>query len=483
MATLHHAHTPPPSSAIRTPSTPRFGTFADDYQPYSPRKSSRVAQRSRASTPPPREVTKHDLRSSPKSKKKSSSASASRMLDTPAPPHATPKKRTSRALPESGARRVPGALEFPSMSSATSSLGLPTPTTRADKMDIPRPNGGSRNNGMLPTPAKTPSRRPDAKNPAFSGISRSLFTSRTDVLDDVMPSPRKKNGRRGNAGFTLDSFDDAEGSILIYTDSTDRVPEADHSLDNPFYGEGAASPAQPVRRTSKRRKVIIPGEGEQDIDDVKDREDGMAYIFRGKKFWRSHEKNDAMVNESDDEDGPDLVGDLDIEHLGPMTRSSIKPRLLYPTDKQIEARKQRIQVVEEEEADTDIEEPAKTITRSPKKSLRFSMNETPAGQLVEEVSTPKAPRFAASALTPPTTARTTRSKKMDVSRDMRSTPEPDASSEEDGPKTPVRATRSTRSTPSPFKAWQQLETDETKATKKRGGDSMARPIAAKRPRH
>lgn len=79
----------------------------------------------------------------------------------------------------------------------------------------------------------------------------------------------------------MNSFqiDDADPDIQIFTDSNDRVPEVDRSADNPFYGEGAASPPEPIKRTSKRRKVTIPGEGEQEIEDIKDREDGLAYVL------------------------------------------------------------------------------------------------------------------------------------------------------------------------------------------------------------
>lgn len=95
-----------------------------------------------------------------------------------------------------------------------------------------------------------------------------------------MPTPRKKN-RRNHTGFSLNSFQIEEDNpnIQIFTDSNDRVPEVDRSDDNPFYGAGAASPPEPTKRTSKRRKVTIPGEGEQDVEDVKDREDGLAYVL------------------------------------------------------------------------------------------------------------------------------------------------------------------------------------------------------------
>lgn len=151
---------------------------------------------------------------------------------------------------------------------------------------------------------------------------------------------------------------------------------------------------------------------------------------------------------------------------------------MYPSQKQIEAREKRLQAVEEEEADTDIEEPVNTTSRSPKKSLSFGINETPAGQSDKHLSTPKAPRFAASAITPPTTVRATRSKKVDMGAND--------SSEDEYPSTPVHGTPSrTANNRSPFFSdWQRVKhDDETKATKKRGGESMARGSTGKRARN
>jgi len=82
----------------------------------------------------------------------------------------------------------------------------------------------------------------------------------------------------------------------------------------------------------------------------------------------------------------------------PLTRSAIKPKLLFPTRQQAAAKMSHN--TEDEEADTDIEDHTKDFS-------------TPKHQVEGFLPTPKAPRFAPA--TPPTTARATRSKNIDIS--------------------------------------------------------------------
>ena len=80
-----------------------------------------------------------------------------------------------------------------------------------------------------------------------------------------------------------------------------------------------------------------------------------------------------------------------------MTRSSIKPRLLFPSSQQIRAKERKSQLSEDdEEAITDIEEHEVS---------------TPAEEQ-HVVATPKAPKFAPAS--PPTTGRATRSKDVEM---------------------------------------------------------------------
>lgn len=172
-------------------------------------------------------------------------------------------------------RRVSGALNFDTTTTAAQALGIQPPR----KMD--RSAALLRNNGMLPTPDKTPKKRPSASDPAISSVARNIFPIRADSVDEAMPSPKKKSRKR-YTGLSLDSFEaqEEDAAIQIYTDSHDRVPEVDLSSDNPFYGS-ARTPAvpEPTKRTSKRRKVTVPGEGEQVIEEAERREDGMVYVL------------------------------------------------------------------------------------------------------------------------------------------------------------------------------------------------------------
>lgn len=78
--------------------------------------------------------------------------------------------------------------------------------------------------------------------------------------------------------MTLESFraEVAEEDIEIFTDSQDRIPKKDDSKSNPFVGNAAA--AEPSKRRTKR-KVYVPGEGSQSVDEASRRADGMIYVL------------------------------------------------------------------------------------------------------------------------------------------------------------------------------------------------------------
>lgn len=139
--------------------------------------------------------------------------------------------------------------------------------------------GTVRNNGMLPTPAKTPMQKdPSVLIPGINSVARTLFL-RGETAEEAMPTPKKKSRKYG--GFTMGGLDDDdEGpAIAIFTDSHDRVPEVDLSADNPFYGQSTCVPPEPTKRSSKRRKILIPGEGEQTMEEAERRDDGMIYVL------------------------------------------------------------------------------------------------------------------------------------------------------------------------------------------------------------
>ncbi|KUJ20494.1 uncharacterized protein LY89DRAFT_715880 [Mollisia scopiformis] len=442
--TLRSTTPPPPSQQARTPQTPRWGAKGDDYQPYSPRKSARLSQLSHGTTPPPHQSSRNTIHSSTPSK------STSSLTSTPSSPQTAKKRAPRQSLPEMGGRRVSGALTKDSAIEAASALGLPAPRDN-DKMIAQQSTTVFRNNGMLPTPAKTPKKRPEKISPAVTSVARNLFAIRPSS-DEIMPSPRK--GRKHYTGFTLDSFEAEEEQtpIQIYTDSNDRVPEVDNNADNPFYGQGASVPSEPTKRSSKRRKIMVAGEGEQDIEDLEKREDGLVYVFRGKKMFRK------FAVDSDTEDGtvsPELPRSM---------RSAVKPKLLF-TEERAQAAEAKSHNTEDEEADTDIED-RDEIT-------------TPTAQAHDITATPKAPKFAP--YTPPTTVRATRSKKVYMTSSPAGPGSDDEMANDVVPTTPMfRASQLGRA--GLFDEWSHAGST-SRESKKRGTEAMGSPSrSAKKPR-
>jgi hypothetical protein len=272
--------TPPPPSEINTPPTPRLG-FDDSWEPYAPRKSRRVSSQraQRAAQTPPPQLSSHNLRTSHSSPPSTATKSSStNTAGTISPPSTISKNRITKTPHMRDGRRVSGALNDDTTATAATALGLfPEPSER--KMDTHRSVTTQRTTGMLPTPAKTPQKRLTETVSGITSIARNLFPVRPETVDEVMPSPRK--GRKKYSGFTLDSFgaeDEESASIQIYTDSNERIPEVDMHPDNPFYGD-TAPPPEPTKRSSKRRKIMIPGEGEQSLEEAEQRGDGLVYVL------------------------------------------------------------------------------------------------------------------------------------------------------------------------------------------------------------
>jgi hypothetical protein len=163
-------------------------------------------------------------------------------------------------------------------------------------------------------------------------------------------------------------------------------------------------------------------------------------------------------------------------HRGPLTRSSVRPRLLFPSARQVKEKEMRLKAAEEEEADTDIElpivAPSSSRDRTSKHTEAPFMKSTPTGQMDGDIATPKAPRFAPHS--PPTTGRATRSQKVDLT----SSP---TGSDDDRPTTPTH-NRSASAKISPFMGWQRVKGETATNTKKRQGTSLPRSPTGKKAR-
>ncbi|KAL4928408.1 uncharacterized protein BDV17DRAFT_95985 [Aspergillus undulatus] len=313
--------TPPPPSFLRIPPTPRHGAGYEQYEPYSTRHSARLASQ-RASTefrttPLPTSQGRGAARSAKKQK-----IAETETLSPPGSPVNSPRKEMSG---RNGATQLDGPESSRTAKPAHSGLVRATMTE-----------------GMLPTPAKTP-RKKHVDN--AGSTARVLFP----------PSSGQKKKKK-QTGFSLDSFTDdpSQGdSIQVYTDSRDRIPEVDESEENPFYQKPSTSANScPSRRTTRDR--------DKEVDEALKREDGMVYVFRGKKMFRKFTDDVGSDLEDNDDDlgllasRPDLLDPTILENSRqPLTRSSIKPRVLF--------RSARDPVVQEndvadEEAATDIED-------------------------------------------------------------------------------------------------------------------------------
>ncbi|KAF2133126.1 hypothetical protein P153DRAFT_331556 [Dothidotthia symphoricarpi CBS 119687] len=348
--------TPSPSRRVHTPPGPLHG---DNWQPFSPRRSSRVAQRSlhheQTIARTRRDVT-------PTSTAKHVARALAFDLSPPTSPVSPPKHRTPRSV-----RR---AHHEPAPFDSDSDHAAPTPARRFLSTMAP---------GMLPTPAKTPRKRTLQAEDSLGQTARVLFPNRPATIDEVMPTPRKSRKLMKNFS-TLESFaqdqDKSSEKIEIFTDSKERVPIKDDSEENPFVVKKSKRKAKAKTTPQKSRRL---DQRTQKMNDAVDRDAGMVYIFRGRKIFRkfhSGPPSNASEAEDDTEDGEDVEDDMHQqvkrsaghEAHRPLTRSSIKPRLLF--QKEIEQRKRENgEDDDDEEADTDIEVSVSTPSRRKGKSV------------------------------------------------------------------------------------------------------------------
>lgn len=139
------------------------------------------------------------------------------------------------------------------------------------------------------------------------------------------------------------------------------------------------------------------------------------------------------------------------------SRFTVQPRLLFPSAK---GSNENELIRSDEEAETDIDE-QQTKKQTPQ---NIEAVETPAEAIEEKVDTPKAPRFAPAS--PPSTSRTTRSKKIVA----------------DEP-TPIKIKGKRGGPRSPFDGWRRTKTNPGSSGHghKRPGEELG-GAASKRPK-
>ncbi|KAF2021526.1 hypothetical protein BU24DRAFT_457505 [Aaosphaeria arxii CBS 175.79] len=345
--------TPSPSRRLHTPPAPLHGAKHDTYEPFSPRRSSRVAaQRDQTQQPP--------------SPTRSRPSRATRAV-TPT----TTRKNNARP------NTIFQGLSPPSSPNSPRQLHSPRTTRRAhfhDNIDEPEcdlvaPTPGRRflsaidSRAMLPTPAKTPRKRPLQSEESLQPTARVLFPSRPANIEEAMPTPHKN--RKSKRDFlTLDSFEDhtEEQKIEIYTDSKERIPTADEDEDNPFVTPSRRR--QPRSKAHSAPKARKAGTATDRMQEAVNRDEGMIYLFRGKRVYRKFD--DVPAGHTSDEpefSGDDLRNPAGHEARRPLTRSAIKPRLLFQEEIKQQRQRQMGPDDVDEEAVTDIEVPIATPSK------------------------------------------------------------------------------------------------------------------------
>ncbi|EXJ83028.1 hypothetical protein A1O3_06845 [Capronia epimyces CBS 606.96] len=348
------ASTPPAqiTSSPGTPDTPLHGAAYDRENHralrLATRSSTRIASRKLGSTPrSQRRSPGAELPvTTPRPSHKSSSETASGLHS----PQLTPKNKAPRRV-QFISPSSPDQHTSKSKQHDLSSTHLQPLSSSSTTLSEP----------MLPTPVKTPQKK---MPPKVGGAARALFQDNTRDVPasaDLESSPRRSRRTRRYNGYSLESFsaedDSGRGQIQIFTDSRDKVPQVDKSASNPFVAhtlDAGASSARKLAGTAKRRKISGQNKRDAQVDDAIRNDEGMVYVFRGKKVYRRFDDGEDVEEEIDSDD----LGFLDLtsnqSSMKPMktlTRRSIRPTRLFQTEEQKRAR----EVEKEEEALTDIE--------------------------------------------------------------------------------------------------------------------------------
>lgn len=257
--------TPSPPRRVRTPPAPLHGPKYDSYEPFSPRRSSRVAaqhstqlhshpQPAHAGSP----VRKRTIRdvTPTSSRQKPLSRTTHFALSPPSSP-ASPAKTRS---PRSSRRAQP---ETAALDSDSDTLAPPSARRLFPSMAP---------HGMLPTPAKTPRKRALHTADSLGRTARVLFEDRPATVEDAMPTPRKAKSMK--SALDLESFDakieSASPKIGVYVDSKERVPDREDEEANPFItrrgkGKAKAAPKKPRKMDEKTQKMFQAAAREEGI--------------------------------------------------------------------------------------------------------------------------------------------------------------------------------------------------------------------------
>ncbi|KAF1920743.1 hypothetical protein BDU57DRAFT_439779 [Ampelomyces quisqualis] len=350
--------TPSPSRRVHTPPAPVHG-FADSYEPYSPRRSTRVAaQRDIHLHPAPKHTSprsRRDVTPTASSKRKATARISHFTLSPPSSPVTSPQHRSPRTMRRAHFEAGPPDSE--------SDRPAPTPARRFPS---------TMTQGMLPTPSETPRKRPLQSEASLKSTARVLFPSRPATIDEVVPTPRKS--RKSKNLYGLESFtnasEESSQKIQIFTDSKERIPEHDDEEDNPFVVKKGKGKARATPQKSKKLDARS-----QRMQEATARDEGIVYLFRGRKILRKFQDAPRSDGEHVSEDGEPLPVEERMLHrqVGheahrPLTRSAMKPRLLFQEEIK-ERNRQNGQDDDDEEAETEIEAHVQTPSKRKGKAV------------------------------------------------------------------------------------------------------------------
>jgi len=260
------AATPPfQARRILTPPSPLHGPMYDDYEPYSPRRSGRLgAKRAQAGHDTHTRASLTDgLTGKTTRHKPATRRTISQTFSPPSSPEPTMSKSKPARAPYSHQSGISDEHMTDIEHDATEGASKPSVVP-----SVASPN-------MLPTPVKTP-RKKSLPQDSLQSTARILFTSRPIDPNDVMPTPRRARQNKAMLASKLDLHAEAytmpRGQKMhIFTDSKERVPEADASEDNPFITR------QGQRRTRSHGR-IRSGLGDA-VDRAVENNEGLVYTL------------------------------------------------------------------------------------------------------------------------------------------------------------------------------------------------------------
>ena len=248
-------YTPPPPNRAQTPPTPLHGPIYN-----SPRRSSRIHNQ-RKSSP----ALMMESPTTAPNRKRANAHNYHQQPQAPSPP-------SSPISPHQGEQRTRhrGAKLGTQIEPNTQS---PVTSQQSSRQDII--------SRMLPTPAKTPRKRPPQSD--LRNTARVLFHDLETDPEQIMPTPSKSRKSKNHAAFSLESFEEEQANankVQIYTDSKERMPEMDEEDDNPFVVKKDRKQRADHASTSTARGSRKTKHGmNREVDDAVNRDEGMVYTL------------------------------------------------------------------------------------------------------------------------------------------------------------------------------------------------------------